>query len=433
MKQLRICSSFISVLSLFAIGCSTGQIIEKKEYDPVVAGLKLESPSLAARKFPKKESKHFIPLVEKVYLQLIDEADVITKDSKDTNEFKALLKQSREIIQNEKTSISNELGQLFFIQTDEGYYPANHEIFWMHLMLGLTFVKKDQIANARVEAKRISELFSRVDMSGKPFYDNPEIRILSAVLWVLCGEKENALVDIRKAQEMGGLKGMGKYDDKKIEWNLVLKGTGLVAFTDANSFADKVRGFNAIRFKSENEFDPYAVENERSGRFIFSTKSWHSENLVRNEAFKSTIQKSKYMSRMFSSEVEYQSLNLLTSAATGVVLVTGIAVGVAIVGGGIYLATQTTGNSEAIGQIIGLGLIAGTEIFNGGINFYSSTQNKIQTERRDFQDVSRFYRYVRFIPDYLVLDTIPQKDLLKSTIFLTRDNLAGKIQLVFQP
>lgn len=429
MKQLGL----LFLLGLLLVGCTTGQIIEKKEYAPVVEALKNDNRKLALNRFPNKEQSHFIPLLEKVYLQLIDDADVITKDSKETPEFTQLLRESREIERNEKLSVSNEINQLFFIKTDEGYYPANHEIFWMHYLLGLTFIKRNQIASARVEAKRISELFARVDMSGKPFYDNAGIRILSASLWAMCGEKENAIVDLRKAEAMGGFVGANQYETKPINWNLLFKGTGFTPNSDSSSFSDKISGFKAIQFKTEIPVQNVPEQKTESSRIVFSSKSWHTENLVRNESFKETIQKSKYMSRMFKSELEYQSLNLLTSVATGVVLATGITVGVAIVGGGIYLLAQSGASGsagEGILQIMGIGIIAGTEIYNSGMRFYDSTQNKIQSERKEFQDVSRFYRYVRFVPDYFVLDIDASA---KTPAFLKNENSAGRINLQFEP
>ncbi len=431
MKQ----QGWLFILGLFLVGCTTGQIIEKKEYAPAVEALKTDNRKLALNRFPKKEESHFIPLLEKVYLQLIDDVDVITKDSKETPEFTQLLRESREIERNEKLSVSNEIGQLFFIKTDEGYYPANHEIFWMHYLLGLTFVKRNQIASARVEAKRISELFARVDMSGKPFYDNAGIRILSASLWAMCGEKENAIVDLRKAEAMGGFNGANQYETKPLNWNLLFKGTGFNPDSDSSSFSDKISGFKAIQFKSDILQKDVPVQKTGSSRIVFSSKPWHSENLVRNESFKETIQKSKYMSRMFKSELEYQSLNLITSVATGVVLATGITVGVAIVGGGIYLLAQSGvsgGATEGIAQIMGIGLIAGTEIYSSGMRFYDSTQVKIQSERKEFQDVSRFYRYVRFVPDYFVLDT-DLSSATKSPAFIQNENSAGRIKLQFEP
>ena len=422
------------VLVFFLVGCTTGQIIEKKEYLPTTEALKIDNRKLALNHFPAKEETHFIPLLEKVYLQLIDDVDVINKDSKDTAEFTMLLRESRKIERNEKLSISNEIDQLFFIKTDEGYYPANHEIFWMHLLLGLTFAKKNQIASARVEAKRISELFARVDMNGKPFYDNAGIRVLSSMLWAVCGEKENAIVDLRKAEAMGGFIGANQYEEKGIFWNLTFKGSGFVADSESSSFADKIDGFKAIQFKSEIPEKKIPAQHLTKTKMVFSSQLWHQENLVRNEFFKETIQKSKYMSRMFKSELEYQSLNLLTSVATGVVLATGITVGVAIVGGGIYLASQSgvTGASEGIAQIMGIGFIAGAEIYNSGIRFYDSTQEKIQTERKEFQDVSRFYRYVRFIPDFFILD-LDTAQTINTKPFFQIDNSVARIKLSFEP
>jgi hypothetical protein len=190
-------------------------------------------------------------------------------------------------------------------------------------------------------------------------------------------------------------------------------------------------GFKALEFQSAVPSKDIFKEKELSSKYVFSSRKWHSENLIRNESFKETIQKSKYMSRMFKSEFEYQSLNLLTSAATGLVLTTGIALGVGIVGGGIYLLAQTK-SSEGIGEIVAFGFLVGSKIYEAGITFYDSTQSKIQTERKDFQDISRFYRYVRF-PDYFILETEPKATPKRPPPFLKIENTSGKINLYFEP
>lgn len=410
----------ISIISACVfLGCANNQIIEKSEYQPAIEYLKKDNVSMAIHKFPKKEKKHFITLVEKVYLQLIDAENV---NSDFSPEFQQLLSESRDLEKNEQTSIGNELDQLFFIKTNEGYYPANHEIFWMHFLLGMTFIKMKQPDKARIEAKRISELFSRVDMKGRPFYDNASLRFLAATLWIMCGEKDNAMIDLRRAN----LKDV--YESENISWIVVFKGVGLNATVDTSSFSNKISGFKAIHFTST-----IAGVEAKSGRFIFPSKNWHVENLARNEELKDTIQKSKYMSRMFKSELEYQSLNLLTSVATGTVLALGITVGVGIVGGGIYILANQASAGDLAAQIIGIGFLVGGEIYEQGMQFYSSTQSKIQTERSNYQDVSRFYRYVRFIPDYFILNAKPEDSLKNQVPFLQKETEAGKVKFYFQP
>lgn len=428
MKHLFLFLFFILVPFIF--GCASNQIIEKSEYQTTAEHLKTENVAMALNKFPKKEKHHFVTLLEKVYLQLLNTDD---KSTSHTPEFEMLLAASRAIQENEKTSLSNELDQLFFIKTNEGYYPANHEVFWMHLMLGMTFVKKKQIDKARVEAKRISELFARVDMKGRPFYDNPGIRLLAASLWIMCGEKENALVDLRVLKQ-GAVPTIMNTDTDPIDWEITFKGIGFYPEMDTSSFANKFIGFKALKFKS-TVAEKDLVGNRQTAPVIFSSLQWHEDNLIRNEEFKDTIQKSKYMSRMFKSEFEYQSLNLLTSIAAGTVMVAGITIGVAIVGGGIYLAATSgaTGAGDAIMYIGATGFLVGAEVYQQGMKFYDSTQNKIQSERKEYQDASRYYRYVRFIPDYFFLNK--KTDALGKNIvpILQTENSSGKIRILFQP
>lgn len=411
----------IGALIPVTFGCASNGIIEKSEYQKSLSYLKTENIAMALTAFPRKESQHFITLLERVYLQLIDSENT---SGEHTKEFHQLLAISRQIEENEKTSISNELDQLFFIKTNEGYYPGNHEIFWMHLMLGLTFIKKKEVDKARVEAKRISELFARVDIKGRPFYDNSSIRVLSAMLWVLCGEKENALVDLRRLTQWT-VPPILQNETDPISWDITFRGVGYTPETDMTSFANKLSGFRAIQFQTS------VLENDVPS--LFSSKNWHAENLVRNEEFKDTIQKSKYMSRMFKSELEYQTLNVLTSVATGTVLVAGITLGVGIVGGGIYILASHANAGEAAVHIMGIGFLVGAEIYNQGIQFYESTQRKIQTERKDYQDVSRFYRFVRFIPDYFQINQKPDYLDKKQTPFLQSSTSAGRVRLFFRP
>ena len=200
-----------------------------------------------------------------------------------------------------------------------------------------------------------------------------------------------------------------------------------------SSFSKKLEGFNAIKFQNSISEQSLMDLSLKKPNLLFSSQQWHQENLVRNEEFKDTIQKSKYMSRMFKSELEYQSLNLLTSLGTGIVLTTGIALGVGIVGGGFYILATQSNAGEAAAQIIGIGLLVGGEIYQKGIDFYSSTQNKIQSERKDYQDLSRFYRYVRFIPDYFIVDTNSEFLDHQMKPFLKIEHGDVKVRIYFQP
>jgi hypothetical protein len=98
----------------------------------------------------------------------------------------------------------------------------------------------------------------------------------------------------------------------------------------------------------------------------------------------------------------------MTTAAAGSFVVIGVAVGTAIVGGGLYLLSSSA-SSDLGAKIMILGIGVGTSIIDFGVRSYKENQKKIDQDKRNFQDMSRFYRFVRLIPDefYLFTDTKP--------------------------
>src|SRR5690606_35474373 len=124
------------------------------------------------------------------------------------------------------------------------------------------------------------------------------------------------------------------------------------------------------------------LEYPESYLFVGNTSGWYPRHLYRNHEIKNVVDKSKYMSRLCKSELESTTLNVLTTAATGVVITTGVAIGVGLVGGGIYLLAQSGSSSgEAVGYTIALGLTIGSELYTSGMRFYNETTTKIKQDK----------------------------------------------------
>lgn len=394
---------FPIIFFLGLCSCVSSKLIEKKEYLPVTKAYSEENFKKALQVYPKKEEGHFITSLEKAYLSLFMDERL------NNQEMNKLIQLSKEIESKEVVYISNELQNLFYVETDEGYFPAEHEIYWMHLILGLHFVKKADLQSARVHAQKISELFSRVNLKGEKYFDDPSLRILAASLWISVGEWNQAQVDLRRAMELNPklhLENIITQAKPPSTWNMIFRGTGYQPQFDTDHLENKFRGFQGIKFASTlTKFTP-----PESFYLLGNTSSWYSRHLVRNQEIKEVIDKSKYMSRMFKSELESGSLSVLTTAATGAVVTTGVLLGVGIIGGGIYLLAEMGGSAssgEAIGYIFGLGIIVSSELYNAGMKFYAEATERIKNEKKEYQDVSRFYRYVRFIPDEFYLSLVP--------------------------
>jgi tetratricopeptide (TPR) repeat protein len=415
----------LCILSLCS--CVSSRLIEKKEYAQTISELKSENFEKAIEVFPKKEKDHFITVLEKAYLRLL------SSNKMKQEEVDQLVKLAGQIEAKDVIYLSNEVQNLFYIETDEGYFPAEHELYWMHLVLGFHYLKNLEPDLARIHAQKISELFSRINNKGEKYFDDAALRILAATLWLGVNEWDRAQVDIRRAYELQPslifLKETLASNAPPREWAVVLRGTGYQASFESNKLESLFSGSEGIKFKSFLIADKKPLDLS----FIGSSESWYQRHVYRNYEIKNVIDKSRYMTRMFKSELEYGSLNALTTAATGVVITTGVALGIGIVGSGIYLLSQVGGSSsgEAAGYIVAFGFLVGSEIYNAGVNFYDKTTTRLKKDKTEYQDVSRFYRYVRFIPDEIYLKPSLENKTYERYLFATIPAKKTQIKMYF--
>lgn len=396
---MKILFLFVLVFGLSA--CVSSRINEKADYRDVYKNLEKEDSAKALSMYPKKENSHFITKVEKSYLELLN-----TLESPVSKNTKELLEDSRSIILNDKTSVSNELNQLLFVETNEGYYPGDHEIFWAHWLLALHLIKQHDVQGARVEAQRISELFNKKDLAGREFYQDATIRVLAGVLWLMVGDKENARVDFTQANiQDAQIQKWLNSEDKVFHIGFLGQGANVEVASD------RVVSYSSLKFKPSSDQNSVVISNS----FFYPTENWLNAQRDRNDTFKSSIQTTKYMTRMLGSEFGFQSLNFMTIIATSTIYAVGAVIGIGIVGGGLYLLGNNAG-TDAAGYVIGLGFLAGRLIFDYASNWHKEIDNKLELDRKDSQDMSRFYRYVRFIPDYFI---ISEREILQSNhVFL---------------
>ncbi|MCB1176881.1 MAG: hypothetical protein KDK36_04805, partial [Leptospiraceae bacterium] len=128
----------------FLIGCSSSDLLQRDDYLQVKNQLiGNENPELALKRFPSKERGAFITSMEKAYLSILS----------GTPYLKDLLYHSELSKKRLRFSASREVQSLFYLETPEGYYASEHEIIWMHILLGWGFAIQGEYEKTCVEAR----------------------------------------------------------------------------------------------------------------------------------------------------------------------------------------------------------------------------------------------------------------------------------------
>ncbi len=152
----------------------------------------------------------------------------------------------------------------------------------------------------------------------------------------------------------------------------------------------------------------------------FETLRWYERHRDRNDELRDAINKSKYMVEATGSGGA-AALKLGLHKAAAVSLTTlGIAAGVGIAGLGLYAASKT-GSGDMTMAALGLGAAtAGYVAYSANQEEEAANAKAIGTLNEEM-DLSRRYRYLRFIPDALYFS------YSKTASDFEAENAAGKI------
>ncbi|UOF02954.1 hypothetical protein [Bdellovibrio reynosensis] len=367
-------------LSLFLMGCSTRQIIRDSEYRDAEAAYRSGDISQALERFPKKEKKGYITSLEKAWLGLwTGEAD--NKD---------LLRQSRTFDERKFTSILRETEYFFYSEAEDGYIPAEHEVIVMHLINATYFMRQKKWAQASVETRKATFFLQNYFREDQSHFDDPALRLWLAGIYAALGEWNEAQVDLRKVYQLTKNKEalrLSELSRAPDNITLIFDGSG-----------------PTLRWYEGNATPEFLNRTQTPKTELhFSTLPWFERHQQRNTAIRNVVMKSNYMAQYYGLKGSVGAEKSAGFVASNTIRGVGIAAGVVIIGGGLYLLAQSgaSGAGEAAGYIIGTGLLAGETLWEKGDEVSKAfTESAEENKTRGLENL-KTYRFVRFLPSWI--------------------------------
>ena len=152
------------------MACSnTSGLNKKKDYDLTNIYLKQRAYKAALEAYPKKESKGFIKTTETNWVRLL---------SGEKANKKEIVAMGNALPLKDTVVLSEEASQFFYQKTPEGYYPAEHEVIFFHIVSAMSFLKLDDLESARVEAKKAAYYLQEDFVSHQGAFDSAFLRSL---------------------------------------------------------------------------------------------------------------------------------------------------------------------------------------------------------------------------------------------------------------
>ncbi len=387
---------FIFIFGLFLSACASTDLIQQSEYNYTRTYLKQSEPGKALAEFPKKEVGGFITTVEKGYLDLL-----AGKASP-----KTLLPVSDDVEKRKVTYVSKEM-EYFYKETEEGYFPAEHEVIFLHLLTGLSFAQIGDAKSARVEAMKAAFYLQGHFAEHQGDFDDPSLRLLLASLWLYCDEWEHARVDLRVAaklsKEFSWAAKVAEQTNPPKQMFVVLAGIGPEPKWRPSTGSQYLTGYESLRFDLSFEERNLSITDNKSNFPLISrdaTANWYDRHQKRNTDLRDILQGSKYMAKATGALGLAATEHSATTIFASSVFAVGTLLAVAIAAPVLYLASET-GSSE----LIGYGLVAALGVFSkfshdAGDIFQSGTKSANKRLEENLETAST-YRFVRFLPDYV--------------------------------
>jgi hypothetical protein len=112
-------------------------------------------------------------------------------------QIKELQKQALLLEDRVRYHVSREVRTFFYVQTPEDYYASEHEVIWLHFLLSWGYSLQGQYEDACVEAREAASLLS-LPRSPTGRFDDAMMRLYLAGLWDMCGDWQDARVDLSR-------------------------------------------------------------------------------------------------------------------------------------------------------------------------------------------------------------------------------------------
>lgn len=380
-------SFYLFVLTLFCIQCTS--IAKRQEYEDSLRAYKKANLEKAIEYLPTEERKGFIAVLERAHLGFL-------KGGSDYKHLERIAEESKERL---RFSASRSLKSFFYMETEEGYYASEAEIIYLHILLGLYYVRAGDYEKGKIQARYAGNLLSG-EWSAEGQFDDSTLRLLLASLWLSTGSIEEARVDFRKASQLkpqsAAIRAMAneRYSPEG-EFVLIFGGPGAEPEMDPSAHLNFIRGLRNLKFRQTGKQSQLTL-TDGSGKTPLvlekDTLGWYERHLVRDNEISELIQDSKYF--------QLVSATALKEGTKGTVKVTGAILAsatiVAFGAGVVYLGAEA--NS---GDFVGLGLVVMAYGFKLGGEWIATSYDDARRNMKKDLDISDEYRYVRFFPEYV--------------------------------
>jgi hypothetical protein len=372
-------------LALLVSGC-TSSLLTKRDYQKSQQHFLRGDADGALLSFPRKaEGGTFITTMEQAYLSLIQDKPQITE----------LGKQAVVLEKRVRYHVSREARNFFYVKTPEDYYASEHEVIWMHFMLSWGYSLQGKYDAACVEARIASSLLS-LPWSPEGHFDDPTMRLFLAGLWTMCGEWQEARVDLRAAWFMDNrltwAKELAERGQPPANLFMVLGGPGPEPVWNPELKRNPLRSGRQVEFRLKGSRSPLSITDQQRvaipSHLSPDAGKWYERHLARESELHEMILDSTYGGKAAVSG---------TVAGSKIAAATGIGMAVAIGGTALGAAIIYYGSGDAL--YYGL-VIAGTSIEKG----MDISRKEYRESTRQFKqelDPSTAYRFVRYLPEYL--------------------------------
>jgi hypothetical protein len=165
MKKLKI--FLVAFLSLSFAACSSTQIIRDRDYALSEKYFQFGDFKTALATFPSKEKNGFITTLEKNWIRLWD----------DRANAPELLDLSHQLDERKVVKVSEEATAFFMRETEEGYFPSEHEVIVLHLVTAMAYLDHKDFKTSRIEIKKASEIFQENYNEKDAVFDDPVLRL----------------------------------------------------------------------------------------------------------------------------------------------------------------------------------------------------------------------------------------------------------------
>lgn len=283
---------FALVLLLAATGCSQTSLLTKRDYEKSQLDFMQGDANEALLDLPERaEQGTFISAMETGYLNLIQGRP----------EIKPLQQQAKILEDRVRYHVSREAKTFFYLQTPEDYYASEHEVIWLHFLLGWGYALKGQYENACVEARIAGSLLS-LPWSPNGHFDDPTMRLFLAGLWTMCGDWSEAQVDLRAAWALDNslvwAKQLASRDQAPAHLIVVLGGPGPEPVWSPELTLNPLRSERRVSFKLRGQKSALTL-SDQTGKIIATSISpdagrWYERHLARESELHEVILDSAY-------------------------------------------------------------------------------------------------------------------------------------------